>query len=147
MDGGYAFVRHYVLRIFQHGTQGGRQSGKKDSSQKRVRSSTEVERLLGFPIGWTETPDVDFMTREGEHRRNTAVGNAFAVPVIARMLTADHDEAAAAPGCSGLQSFALDGASSSKSSARRRAEIARKKAELAAIQERRASEELEALET
>ena len=52
----------------------------------RVISPTECERLLGFEPGWTHPGD-KASPGVGYQRRN-ALGNAFAVPVITRLLLA-----------------------------------------------------------
>ena len=56
-----------------------------DGSQSRTISPTECERLLGFPEGWS-APEED-VNEDTPHQRRNSVGNAFAVPVIARLLT------------------------------------------------------------
>ena len=81
----------------------GKVASKKDEKGKplyqlRHVSPTETERLLGFPTDWTEpTPaSTDECKAEkastDEHtvanRRRNAVGNAFAVPVVRRILQA-----------------------------------------------------------
>ena len=57
-----------------------------DGPGKRVVSPTECERLLGFEPGWTH-PGGKPSPGLGYQRRN-AIGNAFAVPVITRLLLA-----------------------------------------------------------
>ena len=60
------------------------------TKEHRVVSPTECERLLGFPASWThpgEGHDEDKETETNMRRRN-AVGNAFAVPVVTRILMA-----------------------------------------------------------
>ena len=57
-----------------------------DGPGMRVISPTECERLLGFEPGWTH-PGGKATPGLGYQRRN-AVGNAFAVPVITRLLLA-----------------------------------------------------------
>ena len=59
-----------------------------DAQNMWVISPTEAERLLGFPTNWTNVEEPDIHTREGKNRRKNAVGNAFAVPVITRLLIA-----------------------------------------------------------
>ena len=54
----------------------------------RVISPTEAERLLGFPDDWTFLESTDAHIRAGHNRRKNAVGNAFAAPVITRLLVA-----------------------------------------------------------
>ena len=54
----------------------------------RILSATETEKCLGFPSDWTRSEDSDIDTHSGCNRRRNAVGNAFAVPVIARILIA-----------------------------------------------------------
>ena len=75
---------------------------KKDSQNKPIYSRrhvspTETERLLGFPTDWTNpaaasTDDQSHATSTDDHtvanQRRNAVGNAFAVPVIRRILQA-----------------------------------------------------------
>ena len=57
-----------------------------DGPGMRVISPTECERLLGFHPGWTNPSD-KASPGVGYQRRN-AIGNAFAVPVITRLLVA-----------------------------------------------------------
>ena len=57
-----------------------------DGPGMRVISPTECERLLGFEPGWTH-PGGKASLGLGYQRRNT-IGNAFAVPVITRLLMA-----------------------------------------------------------
>ena len=59
-----------------------------DAQDRRVISATEAERLLGFPTDWTHVEELDSDTRTRQNRRKNAVGNAFAVPVITRLLMA-----------------------------------------------------------
>ena len=54
----------------------------------RIISPTETERCLGFLENWTRSDDADIDTKTGQNRRRNAMGNAFAVPVIARILMA-----------------------------------------------------------
>ena len=54
----------------------------------RIISPTETEKCLGFPESWTRADDDDIDTQAGRNRRRNAVGNAFAVPVITRILLA-----------------------------------------------------------
>ena len=64
---------------------------------RRHVSPTETERLLGFPTDWTNpaaasTDEQSHATSTDDHtvanQRRNAVGNAFAVPVIRRILQA-----------------------------------------------------------
>ena len=57
-----------------------------DGTRMRVVSPTECERLLGFEPGWTNPGD-KASPGTGYQRRN-AIGNAFAVPVVTRLLLA-----------------------------------------------------------
>ena len=57
-----------------------------DGTRMRVVSPTECERLLGFEPGWTN-PGAKASPGTGYQRRN-AIGNAFAVPVVTRLLLA-----------------------------------------------------------
>ena len=57
-----------------------------DGPGMRVISPMECERLLGFEPGWTH-PGGNASPGLGYQRRN-AIGNAFAVPVITRLLMA-----------------------------------------------------------
>ena len=57
-----------------------------DGANMRVVSPTECERLLGFQPGWTN-PGEKSSPGIGYQRRN-AIGNAFAVPVVTRLLLA-----------------------------------------------------------
>ena len=57
-----------------------------DGPGLRVIAPTECERLLGFEPGWTHPGD-KASPGVGCQRRN-AIGNAFAVPVITRLLIA-----------------------------------------------------------
>jgi site-specific DNA-cytosine methylase len=59
-----------------------------ETENLRVISPTEAERLLGFPTDWTRMAEPDNDTRQGQNKRKNAVGNAFAVPVITRLLMA-----------------------------------------------------------
>ena len=63
---------------------------KDGKADQRHVSPTETERLLGFPENWTE-PGPEYTTeansRDTQNQRRNAVGNAFAVPVIRRILT------------------------------------------------------------
>ena len=54
----------------------------------RIISPTETERCLGFPDNWTRSDEADIDTRARQNRRRNAVVNAFAVPVITRILVA-----------------------------------------------------------
>ena len=54
----------------------------------RIISPTETNKCLGFRKNWTRADDSDIDTQEGRHRRRNAAGNAFAVPVITRILIA-----------------------------------------------------------
>ena len=54
----------------------------------RVISPTKAERLLGFSANWTYLEETETTIREGRNRRKNGVGNAFAVPVIARLFLA-----------------------------------------------------------
>ena len=56
----------------------------------RPASPTECERMLGFPPKWTEPagPIPGYVPHRMQYTRKNAVGNAFAVPVIARLLSA-----------------------------------------------------------
>ena len=54
----------------------------------RIISPTEIEKCLGFPENWTRSEDSDIDTQSGRNRRRNAVGNAFEVPVIARIFIA-----------------------------------------------------------
>lgn len=60
---------------------------KADGTQSRVISLTECERLLGFPVGWTD-PGSEVSNDNTPYQRRNAVGNAFAVPVTTRLLFA-----------------------------------------------------------
>ena len=57
-----------------------------DGAGMRVISPTESERFLGFEPGWTNPGD-KASPGIGVQRRN-AIGNAFAVPVITRLVVA-----------------------------------------------------------
>ena len=57
-----------------------------DGPKMRVVSPTECERLLGFEPGWTNPGD-KASPGTGYQRRN-AIVNAFAVPVVTRLLLA-----------------------------------------------------------
>ena len=60
---------------------------KMDGSESRTVSPAECERLLGFPVSWT-TPGAELSDTTTADKRRNAVGNAFAVPVIFRILAA-----------------------------------------------------------
>ena len=59
-----------------------------DAQNELVISPTKAERLLGFPTDWTHVVELVIGTRTGQNRRTIAVGNAFAVPAITRLLMA-----------------------------------------------------------
>ena len=52
----------------------------------RIIGPTESKRIFGFPIDWIKTDDVDLDARAGTICRRNAVGHAFAVPAITRIL-------------------------------------------------------------
>ena len=54
----------------------------------RIISPTEAEKCLGVPKDWPRSDDADIDTRASKNRRRNAIGNAFAVPVITRILLA-----------------------------------------------------------
>ena len=60
------------------------------SRESRVVSPTECERLLGVPASWTHPGEEDDEDKEWmtDMRRRNAIGNAFAVPVVTRLLLA-----------------------------------------------------------
>ena len=57
-----------------------------DGPKMRVVSATECERLLGFEPGWTNPGDK--ASPGTGYQRRSAIGNAFAVPVVTRLLLA-----------------------------------------------------------
>ena len=86
---------HHILRDLQHGMEDCRYARSRLSFSRnvyekdlRIISPTEIERCLGFPKDWTRADDSDIDTQVGRNRRRNAVGNAFAVPVITRILIA-----------------------------------------------------------
>ena len=46
--------------------------------------NTECGRLLGFPVSWTN-PGESHTTAETPYERRNAIGNVFAVPIVARL--------------------------------------------------------------
>ena len=60
---------------------------KDGGSKSRVISPTECERCLGFPVHHTD-PEDDDEDKDTPYKRRNALGNAFAVPVISRLLYA-----------------------------------------------------------
>ncbi len=53
--------------------------------ERRVVSPIETERLLDFPTDWTK-PANSCNSKDEQNSRKNSVGNAFAVPVIHRIL-------------------------------------------------------------
>ena len=60
---------------------------KQDQSESRTISPSECERLLGFPVSWTNPGSTD-SSEDTPYQRRNAIGNAFSVPVTTRLLFA-----------------------------------------------------------
>ena len=62
-------------------------------SAPRILSPEEMERAMGFPMGWTvpsesfvDDPPNDLLPRPIHILRRNAIGNAIAVPVLSRLI-------------------------------------------------------------